>query len=312
MQRTNAFYIQCISLDGSRGGKGTPQAVRPRASVARVASTPAETSSVPDYSISQAAVNGGEEGGMEIDLRPVDWNALYYGVPNLSCLEIPARTTLVHSMTVLAGSYLDGASDVFLIADRRSVPRNAVGISPVENARKILRLGDECAIGFSGAIPLHNAVLAKLLGIPQPGPHVDLLSGLAEDDGRFDIAFDDVVGTLKWLVPIVVERLAPPTGITMRILVAGRMVGDIPVLATCGEETGWEFRPALGGYVSSPVTEDDPAWHELKEIVDATDSSPVESMKAAIAFCAERYDDVNRHYTLRRLSNGFRREEGVV
>jgi hypothetical protein len=222
------------------------------------------------------------------------------------------------SMTILMGMYNDDRTDIALVSDRRAVPNDigeARGVKPVEDTIKTLALNDSCAIGFAGSCPLENALLSRILFVPIPPQDESLLVRLAENEGRWPLlTFDVLVEEVSRVMPEIIEILTPPDGVWLGILVAGRMDGKIPMLAGFKGVGSWEPEPCYSGQAyMAPFSRDDrKAKREFSRATNAPNEPFDERLKAAVAYCAPRYYSVNSRYIIRRLSNGFRKEAGMI
>lgn len=242
-------------------------------------------------------------------MRAVDWNAPFYGSQNCGLMSDSAMLGI--SMTILIGEYKNDSTDVAIIADRRRSVVNAPNREPMEKAFKTLRLGPECAIGFAGAEPLQNGVLAKLFGIPCPPPDQSLIEDLVLRERGYDFPFLDVEKALNAIVPEVIRVLAPPEQYTMYIILACALQG-VPILAGVSAGSEWQVTPYVGRVWSRPkemITFEDQKHFHDETNVPGMDYD--ERMLAAVKFCS-RYRSVNNQYVIRRLSAGFAPETGHV
>ena len=222
-------------------------------------------------------------------------------------------------MTVLVGMYNDDRTDVALISDRRAVPNEigeANGVQLVEDTIKTFKLNDACSIGFAGSVPLENALLSRILYIPMPPQDESLLVRLAGSEGRWPLlTFDTVIEQIRRVMPEIIARQKPPPGVWLGILAAGMMRDEIPMLAGFNGMRDWEPEPCFSGYAyMAPFNRntDKRARKEFESVISAPGAPFDDRLKAAVAYCAPRYYSVNSGYIIRRMSNDFRREEGVI
>jgi hypothetical protein len=243
-------------------------------------------------------------------MRAVNWEALFYGSQNYGLTS--NFTMLGTSMTILMGVYSNDRSDVALVADRRSSPVGSEIRDPNEDAFKTLRLGTDCAIGFAGAVPLGNYVLAKLFGVPCPPQYQCLLEDLVGEEHSYSFGFHDVKDALNVIVPAVIAYCQPPKSQTLYIILAGRFQGRIPVLAGVSAGTEWKVEPYFDHVWSRPKEmssfEDQQQFHDT---INAPGMDYGDRMLAAIEFCS-KYQSVNNRYIIRRLSMDFTQEPGIV
>jgi len=221
-------------------------------------------------------------------------------------------------MTVLMGMYNDDRTDVALISDRRAIPNEigaARGVSVLENTIKTLKLNDACAIGFAGFVPLENALLSRILSVPMPPQYESLLVKLAENEGRWPLlTFNVLVEEIRRVMPEIIARLRPPRGVWLGVLVAGVMSGGFPMLAAFSGGEDWEPAPCFTGqaYFVPFSKTDKKAKEEFERVTNVPGEPFGKRLKAAIEYCACRYDSVNSRYIIRRLLYGFREEEGTI
>ena len=246
-----------------------------------------------------------------------DWEtSVWFGADPLHFGSIGGPVMLASDMTLLMGMYSGDHTDAAIISDRRAAP-NAIGqllsVPSRELVYKTLRLGPEVAIGFAGAVPMANYILARLLGLPRPAMEDDLLSRLVPIEDSFNYSYNDVVHGLNGVVEEVVQQEKPPAHVRTMILIAGMFGGDTPLLASLDRGTKWRVKYEPSAPYFAPFDKDD---CEIKEAfarcVNAPGLDYGASLQAAVKFCADRYDNVNHNYVLRRLTSGFSREEGVV
>jgi hypothetical protein len=220
------------------------------------------------------------------------------------------------TMTILMGMYSGDHADVAIISDRRATP-NSIGRAAGKHARervyKTLRLGPQVAIGFAGTVPLSNLILAGLLNLPAPSMDDDILTDLVDSEDSFNYTFDYVVDLLNEMAGAAIEWASPPPGIQASAILAGADNGR-PILATLSGATGWRVKPVFDGvpYSGPPEVVGGAGKEGFKKLITAPDLDYIESLKAAVTFCADRYDSVNHNYVIRRLGTGFVREEGRV
>lgn len=220
-------------------------------------------------------------------------------------------------MTILMGAYSGDWMDVAIISDRRATPSArglAEGVPRRENVYKTLRLGPQVAIGFCGAAPLSNRILAWLLQEPEPDVGVDLLCQLVEREGAFNHSFTDMADGLSAVTKTAVKLAAAPDTVDVAAIVAG-CVGGTPMFLELNAATEWKARPsdAKSPWCKPNDMIGDNARAEFIEYIATRPGLDyIASLKAAVEFCADRYDSVNHNYVLRRLQTGFAREEGRV
>lgn len=219
-------------------------------------------------------------------------------------------------MTILMGMYEVDHSDVAIISDRRATPNaigRAIGAKNRELMHKTIRLGPQVAIGFAGATPLANFILAALLGIRAPAMEDDLLTELVTKEDGYSLSFDDVKRGLNDVTGRVIKQVSPPQKIGITVMVAGMSENETPLLGELHAETRWRAELVLHASYCAPFAADDELIKaEFESFVSAPGLDYVASLKAAVQFCADRYGTISRDYVLRRLRTGFAREEGHV
>jgi hypothetical protein len=224
---------------------------------------------------------------------------------------------IVSAMTILMGMYSGDHADVVMISDRRATP-NSIGRKASEHAKervyKTLRLGPQAAIGFAETVPLSNPILAGLLNLPTPSIGDDVLTDLVEDsEDSFNYTFDYVVDLLTEMGGAAIEWASPPPGIQASAILAGANNGR-PTLATLSGATGWRVEPVFDGIPHSgpPGVVGGAGKEGFEKFITTPGLNYIEFLKAAVRFCADRYDSVSHNYVIRRLGTGFAREEGHV
>lgn len=240
----------------------------------------------------------------------IDWGAPFYGDRN--CQLAGTETMMGFSMTILMGTYRNDMSDVALVADRRSIPAISSESAPVEDTVKTLRLGDKCAIGFAGAVPLENHVLADLLRVPLPPQDRSLLKDLLAEECNYDYEILGVMNALNEIVPGVIDFCRPPPEYTLYIILAGEMPDGRPILMGCCLGTKWRVEPYFSDVWSLP--REMRSYEEQQRFHDVTHMPGMDyddRMIAAVKYCS-KHPSVNNHYIIRRLNTGFIQETGSV
>ena len=243
-------------------------------------------------------------------MRTIDWDKPFYGSHN--CDLKSTKTMMGFSMTILMGTYSNDKTDVALIADRRRSPANVQRMKPIEDAHKTLRLGPECSIGFAGAEPLQNGVLAELFGIPWPPQSQSLIEDLVVNEQDYILGFDEAIDALNQIAPKVVDICRPPASETIHIILAGKTWDGIPGLVGVSAKTGWKVDLCFGDVWSPPRGMS--SYAEQRMFDNATQMPGMDyddRMRAAVKYCS-KYPSVNNHYIIRRLSTGFSQEAGSV
>ncbi|MDD5263229.1 MAG: hypothetical protein PHU43_00115 [Candidatus Bipolaricaulis sp.] len=221
---------------------------------------------------------------------------------------------IVRKMTIIRAEYSGDHRDVAIISDRHGQPnvaalQNALG--PNEGLYKTLLLGPEVAIGMAGDGRLCNLILAEALGLPE-SQEPSLISSLVSGEDRLFLSFPDAAHAFEQAASVVVARKRPPLAVDSTAILVGRLNGR-PVIAELSRTTKWRFvhvmeRPAY--CIPEGMTDSDLLLY--KSYVTRPGLDYIASLKAAVEFCADRYESVNHRYVLRCLKDGFRREEGEV
>jgi len=250
-------------------------------------------------------------------MEKLDWeNSIWYGDERFEIGHSDDFAMIGVGMTILMAAYSGNRTDVAIISDRRASSiaiGRATDVPSNESTYKTLRLGPWVAIGFCGAVPLSNRILACLLGRKEPDMGLDLLSQLVEEEDNFDYGFCNVVDELGKVVEMAITTAAPPAGIQTAAIIVG-FDGERPAIAELNADTKWKAQTRWdnfpwckpGGMTS------DADRKKLVKYVSRPGLDYIASLKAAVGFCADRYKSVNHYYVLRRLRTGFAREEGSV
>lgn len=136
---------------------------------------------------------------------------------------------------------------------------------------------------------------------------------LAQQEMDFDLELSDVLDFLDTELAGIVSFSNAPPGIGVGLVVAGSFDGERPILCSLGEWTGWKAKPSRCDAFMTPIDRrDEVTVREFTNAITIPGFSYLDKMKAAIGFCAGRYETVNRSYILRRFSAGFVREEGTL
>ncbi len=205
-------------------------------------------------------------------------------------------------MTILMGRYNGDHTDVAIISDRRACPDElgrAIGVESKEFVYKTLRLGPQVAIGFAGAVPLSNAILAALLGVKVPAIGDDLITRLVKNEEQFNYCLSDVRNELNRITGPTIRQIDPPPEMGVSAIVAGLFDDDTPIIAELNEGTGWEVQLAFHPLCSAPIEDkDETTRREFEKATNLPGLDYIASLKAAVKFCAERYCSVNRNYVI--------------
>jgi len=244
-----------------------------------------------------------------------DWNGdrVYWGNP----VRVPVKRyggIITREMSIIRAGYSGDHRDVAIISDRHGQPNTAGtlhGLGPNEDLYKTLRLGPEVAVGMAGDGRLCNLILAAALGLPE-SQEPSFLSSLVAGEERLSSSFLDVVHAFECAAPAVIAERRPPFQIDATMIIVGRLEGR-PVIGELNRRTRWRvlYASERSSYcIPEEMSDDDLLFYE--SYVTRPGLNYIASLKAAVGFCADRYESVNHRYVLRRLKNGFRREEGDV
>ncbi len=219
-------------------------------------------------------------------------------------------------MTVLIGAYSDDRRDIVLVADRRSVPNaygEAMGVKPVEDVVKTLKLNNKCAIGFAGSVPLENLFLSQLLEVPKVAMEQDPIASLVGSEGSWHfLTYESVIASARSLLPFIVSVTNPPDEVWLGMIIGGYDEYGLPRLTFCQWYGGWSENSYNTGAAFFAPAETNEEREQIGSMLEAPGVLLDERLKNAVRYCSERYPSVSDRYIARRLSKGFSAEPGTA